>query len=678
MEVPAMRACSPITGFTLFIAEKPKAAKAIATALFGKPLECRRQGVPYWVAYDSGRLCIVASAAGHLFSLASLTNEYPIFEYEWVVRWKVERGSRHLRKFYSLLEWLSKFEPKNVINACDFDVEGSVIGYNVIRFILKRRDYFRMKFSSLTEDELARSYRNLLPPDANMVEAGLCRHELDWIWGINASRLLMDVYREALGRRRVLSLGRVQTPTLVEAINRFVADVVEVAEPKYTVSALLKREDASETFSGVHENSPFEYKHEASVAKSMILEAGVGIVKRVHIEKGERPPPPPFNLSDLQGEAYRLYGFSPYKTQKLAEKLYLEGLISYPRTESQRYPPDFPHAKVLERLKLLDYASEVGYVFKVNPGLKPREGKKMDPAHPAIYPTGKRPGRLSEDEKKVYDLVVRRYLASFMDPARITRLKALIAFKGQHVIAEGLNVEWRGWTRFYPLDIAERTIPLLREGDRVSVVKVIVREHWEKKKSRHTRASLLQWMESNSIGTESTRAPIIETLFSRGYLKEEKGGIRPTKTGLVVCDIASKYFSALTDASLTREFEEMLRRVRMGLERREDVLERAKNTVRALVEEAKSRFEDIKSTILLYEKTSAAKRCLVCELPATHGLCHIHEKALESLVESLNNLIRRTNLSREGLLSRIARNRKHGKAVREVATLILKGLIRLE
>ncbi|MFN3268598.1 MAG: DNA topoisomerase, partial [Zestosphaera sp.] len=201
------------SGYVLVIAEKPKAADKIAVAL---NLSTRKvvDGVRVWKGFFNGRRFLVAPAVGHLFSLDTEERDFPVFTYRWVPRWLVEKKSRYARKYYEVLKKLAR-GASEYVNACDYDIEGSVIGYLIIKNFGDLSRSRRAKFSSLTREELVNAFKNLQPLDVRMVEAGLCRHEIDWIWGINVSRALMSYYKKVFGNFKVLSAGRVQTPTLI-------------------------------------------------------------------------------------------------------------------------------------------------------------------------------------------------------------------------------------------------------------------------------------------------------------------------------------------------------------------------------------------------------------------------------------------------------------------------------
>jgi len=201
--------------YTLIITEKPTAAKAIAEALSeGRP---KRNGEKHaWYEFSSnGRNFVVVPAVGHLFTLKQNSSgwDYPTFDVDWVPSFAASRFSKFSEPYFRNIEKLAK-DADDFIIATDYDDEGEVIGYNVLRFICKRENAARMKFSTMTRAELAESFSNPLKMNKNLIESGLCRHYLDWYYGINLSRGLTRAIKLAAKRFRIISTGRVQGPVL--------------------------------------------------------------------------------------------------------------------------------------------------------------------------------------------------------------------------------------------------------------------------------------------------------------------------------------------------------------------------------------------------------------------------------------------------------------------------------
>ncbi len=206
--------------YTLIITEKPDAAKRIATALDidGQIKKIVESGVPYYHAYRNGEI-IVVPALGHLYTVASkdkTNRDYPVFDYQWVPRYLAERGAAKIRVWLKVIAKLSE-NAEVFVDACDFDIEGSIIGYCILKYACgnKQENAKRMKYSTLTKEELQESYDNVLPHlDFALIEAGLTRHEVDWLYGINLSRALTHAVKNSSGQYVTISTGRVQGPTL--------------------------------------------------------------------------------------------------------------------------------------------------------------------------------------------------------------------------------------------------------------------------------------------------------------------------------------------------------------------------------------------------------------------------------------------------------------------------------
>ncbi|HSV50142.1 MAG TPA: DNA topoisomerase, partial [Candidatus Acidoferrales bacterium] len=206
--------------YTLIITEKPDAANRIATALDaqGKPKRNQSSGVPYYEAYRDGNIVIVP-ALGHLYTITGkdrAKRDYPIFEYQWVPKYVAEKGASRIRTWLKVISDLAQ-DADTFVNGCDYDVEGSIIGYTILKYACgeKQNQAKRMKYSTLTTAELQESYKHLQPKlDFEVVQAGLTRHEVDWLYGINLSRALTQSAKSFSGQYATLSTGRVQGPTL--------------------------------------------------------------------------------------------------------------------------------------------------------------------------------------------------------------------------------------------------------------------------------------------------------------------------------------------------------------------------------------------------------------------------------------------------------------------------------
>ncbi|MEM0086045.1 MAG: DNA topoisomerase I [Zestosphaera sp.] len=663
--------------YVLVIAEKPKAADKIAAAL-NLSIKKVINGVRVWSGFFNGRRLLVAPAVGHLFSLDTEESGFPVFTYKWVPRWLVEKESRYARKYYEVLKSLAR-DASEYVNACDYDIEGSVIGYLIIKNFGDLSRSRRAKFSSLTQEELVSAFKNLQPLDVKMVEAGLCRHEIDWIWGINVSRALMSFYKKVFSSFKVLSAGRVQTPTLIEVFKKHVERESFVPEVRFSISMKLKIGDGE-----LNVRSDFGKdlsEEEANSLRLAIKRAGKARVVNVKSRIEVLRPPPPFNLPDLQYEAYRIAKISPAETLNIAESLYLDQLISYPRTNSQKLPKTLNHRTILKNLSALQTYKEYVSELLKKPSLIPVEGVKEDPAHPAIHPTGYLPREtLKDKERIIYDLIVRRYLASLSDEAQLRISTYVLKVLDLELVITSQELVRENWLRIYNYKKVSTTKKFfLRLGEEVPILDVRVVKTFSKPPAAYTKSSLLEWMEKSGIGTEATRAEIIETLFKRGYLKQTASGIDITELGSVVSTISANLFSELSSVQLTREVEEKLNKIIVGETSREEVVKEVISVLRPKLVNVKKLLESNESISELRRLAGLNDGNSVCVLCQRLGefaydglrLCRFHGRAYEELKNAYKLWSRKTKISFIEFLNKVLTLRSSGRYVKEVAEFLL-------
>jgi DNA topoisomerase-1 len=548
--------------YTLVVCEKPDAARRIAQAL-GDPKESRPAGISVFDVTSNGRHYKVCTALGHLYGLADVTNNrsvYPVLDLKWVPAAKNPRAARAIKVIAELSKDASAF-----VHACDYDQEGEVIGHSILQYACggKYEKALRAKFSTLTDEEIRESFDNLIRPSGGLAEAGRSRHMLDFIYGVNLSRALAGSLKTA-SRYRNLSIGRVQGPTLAFAVDRELEIRLHVPDPYWTIGAQFEKDN--QTFSAQYEKPKVGTLAEAK----SIVDACVGrdgTVVDVVDSKAVLRPPAPFNIGDLQREAYRLFKLGPGYTLAIAEKLYLQALISYPRTSSQKLPPSIGYSKIISGLSRIGSYSNLTSMLLSRGRLAPNEGRMTDPAHPAVYPTGVAPRqKLSGLEFKVYDLIVKRFLATFGDPAISHRTDVTIDVNGHAFKAEGRAPVYEGWMAFYRpyVSLEHRELPELRKDDRVKNLGVEMEEKFTQPPSRYNQASLLAKMEQEQIGTKATRADIIATLFKRNYIAPGRAGIEVTDLGFAVIDSMRAFVPAIVSTDLTRSMEEQLELVEQG------------------------------------------------------------------------------------------------------------------
>lgn len=583
-------------GYTLIVAEKPDAAERIAKALSPNFKKMVKFKIPYFELKVDGKKIIVAPTLGHVYTVTQMRggrDYYPVFTFKWAPRYLSERGAKRTRRIIELFKSLSE-NAVEFINATDYDIEGSLIGYMILKYACngKEKEAKRMKFSTLTSEELSNAYRNLLNNlDFELVEAGRTRHEIDWLYGVNLSRVLTLSANKQNDKYNVLSIGRVQGPTLKFIIDREVEIRSFVPKPYWEIKAYAKIGDKSCELKFSEEK--VECKDDAiKIVKNCLGKTGK--IVRIEEKTVKRNPPEPFDLGALQREAYRFFGYSPSKTLSIAERLYLDALISYPRTSSQKLPPTINYREILSELcKNSEYKELVSQLISEEE-LKPREGRKADPAHPAIYPTGSIPEKeLKGDEAKIYDLIVRRFLATFGKPAIRLSTKVLISCGGYNFYLYGGRIVYDGWIKFYEpyVEFEETILPPLKVGDSIFLENVEYVTKYTEPPPRYNPASLLKVMEENNIGTKTTRAEVIETLYGRGYVIGER--MVATELGFSIIETLSQYCPEIISVDLTRRLEEKMEKIEKGLEKRKNVLIDAVKQLRPILARLKSAEDEV-------------------------------------------------------------------------------------
>lgn len=573
--------------YNLIVAEKPKAAEKIAKALSNGNLKVfNYKGVK---VYEFGNYRVVA-ALGHLFKLDTNDKKwyYPVFDCYWKPITSERSG---ILKYINALKEIGK-NAKEIIIATDYDVEGSVIGYNVLRFIFNRQNAKRMKFSSLTKQEIVKAFNNSINSlDFGQVYAGLTRHYLDFYWGINLTRALTII----ANLNKVISCGRVQTPTLNLILERENEIRNFVPQNFWIIKALLQKENEN-FFAEYIEGRIFERERAIKIYEDCNKAKAVKVLS-IDKKKVVIKPLPPFNLTSLQTESYRLYKFSPSKTLKIAEELYLNGYITYPRTSSEKMPIGISFRKILESLCLVKNYEKFCTILLGKEKLIPREGEKDDPAHPAIVPTGEIPRKLSKDEEKIYDLIVRRFINCFYDDLIVSEQKIYFDINGYKFVSVGKTIEREGWLKVYPKKVEERTLPRIELNDKIFLLKINLIQDVTKPPKRYNLSELIKLMEAKKLGTKTTRSEIIETLFRRNFI-EGKKTIKITKFGEKLIEILKKHVEIITSVDMTRKFEEKMEEIQIGKERMENVLEEAKKTIIEILDQIDKNKNEIRKSFI--------------------------------------------------------------------------------
>ena len=569
-------------GYELVITEKPQAAAKIASAL-GKATKNTYKKVSYYDVDRNGEKIVVACAVGHLLTLKqNKRGESPAFNVSWVPNYMV-RKKDFTKRYYDTIKKLAK-KAGSLTVATDYDVEGEVIGMNVIRYVCGQKDANRMKFSTLTPKELEKAYESKKKSlNWNQGIAGETRHYLDWFYGINLSRALMNAIKTT-GSFKIMSIGRVQGPTLKLIVDR--EREIQKFKPEPYWQMFMTIDDGKNQLELKYTKDIFDKNQLKQFENLKDKKAIASTSKR----QQSIPPKPPFNLTNLQTEAYKHHGITPSRTLRIAQGLYLSGLISYPRTSSQKLPSSIGYKE--KKKKIAKHFKAKKLIKRKNP----IEGKKKDPAHPSIYPTGNFQ-KLTGEDKKIYDLVAKRFIALFCDNALIDRknVKAHpIDNKKLTFTANGKQIKEKGWMAIYPIKGKDKEIPDF--NGKVDIINQRKDDKETQPPNRYSPASILSELEKRNLGTKATRANILETLYNRNYIKNTS--IKATPLGISLIETLESHSPIIIEEELTREFEEDMTEIeeakKSNIQDEEDkILNKAKKSITSIISKFKDEQKEI-------------------------------------------------------------------------------------
>ena len=561
------------------IAEKPSVAREIANVLGAtESHEGYIEGNGYQVTWTFGHLCELKYPEDYnpqwrIWSLASL----PIIPSPFGIRLKKDNG---IEKQFRIIERLMKHADR-IVNCGDAGQEGELIQRWVMQKVGVTCPVSRLWISSLTEESIRQGFQELKDESEykSLYEAGLCRAIGDWLLGMNASRL----YTLKYGAQRVgappLSVGRVQTPTLAMIVKRCREIRHFVAQP-YWVLATKYRDTLFTAISGKYDSE------EEGKAALECIKGKDFVVNEVSKKKGSEAPPHLLDLTSLQVECNRKFGFSADTTLKLIQGLYEKKYTTYPRVDTTYLSDDiYPKCG-----GILNGMSQYAALVSPLKGKKlPKRKKYFDSSkvtdHHAIIPTGVTPKGLSDAEQKVYDLVARHFIAVFYPDCQFMTTTVSGSVEKDLFRVTGKQIEEEGWHSVFAIGVKEKAddddesqkeeecvLPQFVKGESGSHEPQLSKKMTTPPKP-YTEATLLRAMETagksvedetlresmkeNGIGRPSTRAAIIETLFRRRYIQKERKSIFSTVTGEELIDVIHE--ELLKSAELTGRWEKKLR-----------------------------------------------------------------------------------------------------------------------
>ena len=483
----------------------------------------------------------------------------------------------------------------SVVIATDFDREGELIGSDAlscVREVAPDVPVSRARYSALIKGEVTEAFNNLVELDQNLADAGESRQYIDLIWGAVLTRYLTLAKFGGFGNVR--SAGRVQTPTLALVVERERERMAFVPEDYWQIRGMAAAKGAD--FKISHATARFTDKDAAQTAFGHVDGVAAGTVTDVAKRSRKQQPPVPFNTTSLQAAA-AAEGISPARTMRIAESLYMSGLISYPRVDNTVYPRSLDLEGIVKGLAANSPAlAPVCKKILAGP-MKPTRGKTETTDHPPIHPTGQGdPTTLDGGQLKLYNLIARRFLATLMGPATIENTKVSIDVAGEPFAASGDVLVDAGFREAYPYGLKrDEQLPALDAGDVVDVHDVNLEAKQTEPPARYSQGKLVQEMEKRGLGTKSTRASIIERLYQVRYLKNDP--IEPSQLGMAIVDALSQFAPRITTPEMTAELDEDMTHVAEGQDTQTHVVDHSRALLAGMLDNLIEHKDDLGEAI---------------------------------------------------------------------------------
>ncbi len=569
---------------TLVLAEKPSVARDIA-----RVLGCHQKGDGCII----GQKYIITWALGHLVTLAdpdAYDDKYKKWNLEDLPmlpdKMKLVIIKQTSKQYRAVSALMKRPDVSSLVIATDAGREGELVARWIMMKAHWKKPTYRLWISSQTDKAIKEGFANLKPAKDydNLYYSAQARAEADWLVGLNVTRALTCKYNAQL------SAGRVQTPTLALIVQR--EEEIQVFQPKdyFSVQAVFKGFNA--TFRDSKNNTRFSDRAFAEkIADS--VKGKNGTVKKIEKASKKKAPPAAYDLTELQRDANKKYGYSAKQTLAFMQSLYeYHKVLTYPRTDS-RYITDDVVATIPERLRAMAVGPYQQQAMKLARGKIETKyivnnAKVSD--HHAIIPTEQSPNlaKLSYDERNIYDLVVRRFMAVLSEPYEYDEVKVQIDIAGNNFYAKGTTPVKLGWKEFYGNSIDEdedteaenksQDLPVLREGMSLPLLNAKIINGKTRPPARYTEATLLSAMENpvkqiedknlqavirttSGLGTPATRADIIEKLFDNFSIERVGKEIHPTAKGKQLIKIVPP---DLKSAELTAKWEQELQNISKG------------------------------------------------------------------------------------------------------------------
>ena len=500
----------------------------------------------------------------------------------------------------------------SIVIGTDFDREGELIGSDAlhqIRMVAPDVPVSRARYSAFTKAEIDHAFSNLVELDQDLADAGESRQYIDLVWGAVLTRYLTLARRGGFGNVR--SAGRVQTPTLALVVEKEEERERFVPEDYWVISGELTH-DGSDPFRTTHATARFKDEQAANLAFSHVRDAKEAKVTGVEKKARTQRPPAPFNTTSLQAAAAS-EGLSPARTMRLAESLYMSGLISYPRVDNTVYPRSLDLAECVRTLQKVPQYAPVCKQLLAQPKLTATRGKQETTDHPPIYPTAPAdPSKLQAAEWKLYNLVARRFLATLMESSVSEGTKVSFDIGGEPFVTTGSVLVKPGFRAIYPYGLKkDDQLPALEVGDVCDVRKMSLEAKQTEPPARYSQGRLIQEMERRGLGTKSTRASIIQRLYDVKYLKGDP--VEPSQLGMAVIKALHEFAPPITTPEMTAELEQSMTAVSEGQDTQAHVVEQSRTALATwidkLIEHKDDLGDEIADAVVADAKVGVCPKC---------------------------------------------------------------------
>ncbi len=480
-----------------------------------------------------------------------------------------------------------------VIIATDFDREGELIGVDIAGQVVEVNpdvEVTRARFSALTPTEIKQAFTDLEKPYYDLAASGEARQDIDLVWGASLTRFI-SLASTRLGRQ-FLSVGRVQSPTLALIVDREKERKAFVPESFWTIKILCSSD--GEQFQATHRQERFKSREEAVAAFAKLGDTGT--VTEVTQKEKTSAPPAPFNTTGFLTAAASI-GFTAAGAMRVAEGLYMNGYISYPRVDNTVYPESLDLRELLGELAASPEMGSFCREILAQEKITPTRGKKESTDHPPIHPTAAVPrDKMEPQDWKVYELVFRRFLATLSPAATTLSMRVDLAVEGEQFFSRGSRVLQEGWMRYYAYGRKKDLIlPALQQGDELRVEEKELGEGETQPPARYSQGTLIAKMEDLGLGTKSTRHAIIENLYERGYVYGDP--LAPSETGAAVTEALRKFATLIVTPEMTAHLEEDMDAIAEGRETPADVVDKSRVMLEEIFEKLNSSKEEIAEEI---------------------------------------------------------------------------------